>query len=206
MQRRETLLYNRYFQKPFTVSDNVQHSFIWLSCLRALNRLIWLCSGLLCGHGLRLYWVQILLVLRTGQGLKGFLYGLLSGCDTLLRSPAFRGCKWLVILSGVSWCRSVPVSVLADDRLFCKVRSKNSGSVSDDGLTLPLSCCLAFSDRRKVSGLCSVLYGLGRKEAVKNPCPGFPAGSAFLFFRADGLRLGLGPCLRPHGSKAQNSV
>ena len=115
MQRRETLLYNRYFLKAFYRVRYIQTVFYMVALFPCLIRASMRLYGFLCGHGLRLYWVQILLVLRTGQGLKGFLYGLLSGCDTLLRSPAFRGCKWLVILSGVSWCRSVPVSVLADD-------------------------------------------------------------------------------------------
>ena len=101
---------------------------------------------------------------------RSFIMAVRSPClvwasSALVRSP------------GVLVLRSVSVSVLADDRLFCMDRLKNSGSVSDDGLTLPLSCCLAFSDRRKVSGLCSVLYGLGRKEAVKksvSSVPGLP--------------------------------
>ena len=94
---------------------------------------------------------------RTGDGLKGFIFALLLLRDTLLGSPALRGCISLLMRCAVSWCpclRSVLVSVLTDDGfIFVRDRLKSplygllesalavqcSGVFSDDGLTLPLS-------------------------------------------------------------------
>ena len=61
----------------------------------ALYGVLWLAVSVL-------YRVQILLVFRPGQGLKGFIFALLLLRDTLLSFRRCRGCKWLLMRSGVS--------------------------------------------------------------------------------------------------------
>ena len=90
-------------------------------------------------------------------------------------------------------------------------RLKNSGSVSDskrDFLpvfrhgcrwSFTLSGCMVFSDRRRVSGRVPCMVSDGKKLIYKSvsSVPGSDRSEVPLHFRADSLRLGLGPGLRP---------
>ena len=117
-----------------------------------------------------------------------------------LGSPALRGCKWLLTLSAVSWCPCLAfrpglrpswwrfyiwLGSLEKSALFVQC----SGIVADDGLEFYSfrPPCLFWS----AQGLrpCSVLYGLGRKEAdlqIRVQCSRRALSPALIRFKFSG--------------------